>query len=128
MKLSFTIPYPATKKGRSAWAKQYGFNAVYAGKHWAKRKQDSDYWHSLVKAELRRQGLGRKPFDKPVRITFWWNDGLDLDNTAYMRKLIIDGMKDIVITDDDKRYVVGLCDKIHAGNEILVEVAPYDKR
>ena len=41
----FTIEYPKSLKG-------YSLNDIYAGKHWAKRKKDSDYWHWLVRGEL----------------------------------------------------------------------------
>lgn len=49
----FTIPYPATPKGKAAWNKQYGLNAYWAGKHWAKRKADADYWHALTRHAIR---------------------------------------------------------------------------
>lgn len=56
MKIVFEIPYPPTKAGRTAWSKQYGLNTYWSGKHWAQRKKDADYWHYLVRSELRRAG------------------------------------------------------------------------
>ena len=82
MKIVFEIPYPPTKAGRTAWSKLYGLNAYWAGKHWSQRKKDAEYWHYLVRAELRRQGVKPRVFKHPVYITFYHNDGLDIDNHA----------------------------------------------
>ena len=53
----FTIEYPKSLKG-------YSLNDIYAGKHWTKRKKDSDYWHWLVRGELSEQGVKKKLFKK----------------------------------------------------------------
>ena len=120
--IRLTIPYPKTKAGRASWSKQFGLNAIYAGKHWSRRKQDSEYWHMIVAGELRKQGIAKQPAEAPVSIRFCWNDRLDLDNHAYMRKMIIDALKGWVIKDDDRRYISAITDGWHDGDCIIVEV------
>lgn len=117
--ISFIIPYP---KEKSKFCKQYGLNSIYAGKHWTKRKADKDYWRLLVKSELTKQKINKNIFKNPVIITFYWRDGLDIDNHAYMTKLIIDSLKGHLLVDDDKRYVIGIIHKFHTDNNILVEI------
>ena len=123
MIVRFIIPYPPTKAGRAQWAKEYGLNAYYSGKHWAKRKKDAEYWHSLVRNELRKQGIRPKLFKSPVIVSFWWNDRLDIDNHAAMGKMIVDALKGVLIEDDTRRYVHGVGHLFHDENHILVEVA-----
>ena len=113
----FRIPYPG--KG---WAKKYGMNAIYAGKHWAARKKDAEYWHMMVHSQLRKQGIARRLYDKPVRIIFAWNDRLDIDNHAYMGKMIVDALKGWLIADDSKRYVAEVVHRFGAAEEITVTV------
>jgi hypothetical protein len=122
MKVRFVIPYPSTKAGKSQWTKEYGLNAYYAGKHWSKRKRDAEFWHSLVRSELRKQ-LKPRLFKEPVIVSFWWNDRLDIDNHAAMGKMIVDAMKGILIEDDTRRYVHGVGHLFHDEDCILVEVA-----
>lgn len=105
---SFVIPYPKTESGKKQWSKQYGLNAYYAGKHWAKRKEDAEFWHRIVWVEMSKQGIRRKPFENPVVITFYWNDRLDCSNHAVMAKMIEDAMRGRVIRDDSRRWVKGI--------------------
>ena len=119
---SFNIRYPATKVGMRQWAKFYGLNAYYAGKHWSKRKKDAEFWHSMVISEMNIQKVRRKPFDKPVIITFYWNDRLDCSNHAVMGKMIEDAMKGRIIKDDSRAWVKGIEHYFHDGNYIHVEV------
>ena len=37
--IRFTIPYPATKAGKSAFCRRFGLNAYYEGKHWGQRRK-----------------------------------------------------------------------------------------
>ncbi|MBM6792203.1 hypothetical protein H7U40_18310, partial [Flavonifractor plautii] len=46
--IRFDIPYPPTKKGKSAFCRRFGLNAYYSGKHWAQRKKDADELHALT--------------------------------------------------------------------------------
>lgn len=113
--MTFTIQYPPSLKG-------YGLNDIYAGKHWAKRKKDSEYWHWIVHSELNKQGIRKKLFKKPVEITFNWNDRLDVDNHAYIGKMIVDALKGYLIADDTRKYFVKVAHQFHEGKYILVEV------
>ncbi|MDU7339310.1 MAG: hypothetical protein E7L17_14500 [Clostridium sp.] len=122
--MTFTIPYPHSKSGKSAFCKRFGFNAVYAGKHWSKRREDAEYLHGMVKAALLQQGIRHNMFDNPVSITFYWDDRLDIDNHAYMGKLFVDGIKGYLLQDDDRRYLREVHHKFHDGGNILVEITP----
>lgn len=101
------IAYPSTPEGKSKWSKEYGLNAYWAGKHWALRAKDAEYWHTLVRAELARMP-GLTMYDYPVTLTFFWNDRLDLSNHAAIAKMIEDGLKGTVIFDDSRKYVKGI--------------------
>lgn len=118
----FRIEYPNTKAGMKDWTKRYGANKYYSGCHWSVRKADADYWHNMVRACIDRAGLRRRPFDKPVTVTFWWNDRLDLDNHSIMGKYILDAMKGRLIQDDSRRWVKGITHLWHDGDYIRVEV------
>lgn len=121
--MTIQIPYPSTKAGRSEWSKKFGLNAIYAGKHFRARQSDSRYWHTLIAAELKKQGIQKAPASTPVSIAFFWNDRLDLDNHAYMRKMIIDGLKGWVIVDDDTRYVKSISECWHCKDYIKIVVS-----
>ena len=118
----FRIDYPTTKAGRTAWNRQYGLNAYYAGKHWAQRKKDAEYWHMLTRQAIRRVSEKPVTFDKPVVIEMYFNDNLDCSNHAAVVKMIEDGMKGILITDDTRRYVRGIVMGFHDEACILVRV------
>lgn len=120
--MRFTIPYPPTKAGRSQWAREYGLNAYWAGKHWARRKQDAEYWHSMVRSELRKQGIKPRMAAGPVEVSFWWNDRLDIDNHAAMGKMILDALKGTAIADDSRKYVAAVHHWYHNEDYILMEV------
>lgn len=98
----------AHKAGRTAWSKLYGLNAYWTGKHWSQRKKDAEYWHYLVRAELRRQGVKPRVFKHPVYITFYHNDGLDIDNHAAVGKMVVDALKGVLIADDDRKHFAGV--------------------
>ena len=120
--IKFIIPYPKNKKGKSDWCKKYGLNAIYAGKHWAKRKKDSEFWHKLVLSELRNQGIKRKLINVPVRIVFYHNDRMDIDNHAYIEKMIVDALKEYIIVDDSKSYYREKTSRFHDNDFITVEI------
>ena len=120
--IRFTIPYPATKKGKAAFCKRFGLNAYYSGKHWAQRKRDADELHMLARSAMNRAHVKRQPLEKPVEIRFYWDDGLDVDNHAVIGKAIVDAMKKAVIENDDRRYVEKISHEFWDGGEILVEV------
>ena len=119
----FTIDYPKTPAERKRWNKQFGLNAIYAGKHWSQRNSDKEFWHSMTRAAMARAEVPRKPFEKPVRISFWWNDGLDIDNHAYEAKMVTDSLTGWLIHNDNRRYVKGVSHEFHDKDYILVEIA-----
>ena len=115
---SFTVPiHPDSRT--------WGMNGVYSQtKHWAARKSQASQVHTLVRAQIRSVSRNVRKFDKPVSVRIFYNSRLDIDNHGYLAKLIIDGMKGILIEDDNRRFVRSLYQGFHNGdkNLILVEV------
>lgn len=119
----FRIEYPNTPAGKKDWNKRFSDNAYYAGKHWAVRKKDADYWHNMVRACMDRQGVRKRPFEKPVEILLFWNDRLDVDNHSIMGKMIVDAMKGRLLQNDSKKWVRSVTHTFHdRGDFIWVEV------
>ena len=119
----FKIEYPNTPAGKKDWNKRFSDNAYYAGKHWGKRKKDADYWHNMVRACMDRQGVRKRPFEKPVEILLFWNDRLDVDNHSIMGKMIVDAMKGRLLQQDSKKWVRSVTHTFHdRGDYIWVEV------
>jgi hypothetical protein len=106
---------------KAKFCREYGLNSIYAGKHWTKRNADKDYWHWLVKEALAKVSP-LQAFIKPICITFYWNDGLDCSNHAYMAKMIEDCLKGYIITDDSRQYVQEIRHKFYDEQFITVEV------
>lgn len=121
MRVCFTIPYPPGKE-KSEWTKRYGLNAYWSGKHWSRRKDDANYWHTLVKSELLRQGIKPAIATKPVILHFGHNDRLDCSNHAAMEKMIEDALIGYLIEDDDRKHVIGKVSYFHNGGAIFVTV------
>lgn len=125
--ISFTIPYPPTKKGKSAFCKRFGLNAYYAGKHWSKRQEDARQLHMLTELAMKRAHVRRQMVKGTVQVQFFWNDGLDIDNHAVLGKAILDAMKGYILPDDNRRWVKKISHEFWDGAEILVEVSPWDQ-
>lgn len=119
---SFIIPYPRSDAGKKQWNREYGFNAYWAGKHWSRRKNDAEYWHRLVRAEMERQKVRKMPFTNAVVITFYWNDRLDCSNHAAMAKMIEDAMRGRILKDDSRRYVRGIEHYFHDADHVRVVI------
>lgn len=119
---SFRIYYPSNKAELRRWTKEYGMNAYYAGKHWAIRKKDAEYWHLLTRSAMNKQEVRVRPFEKPVEISFLWNDRLDIDNHAVMGKMIVDAMKGRLINDDNRRWLKGVYHGFHDEDYILIQI------
>ena len=117
--ISFEIPYPEDK---TRWTKPFGLNSIYSGKHWSRRQSDAQYWHALVANILRQSGINKNILSKPVKIRFYWNDRLDLDNHCYMGKLIVDALKDYLIKDDSRKYLVFISHQWTDEDSIKVEI------
>ncbi len=116
----FEIPYPDTPAGKKQWTKRYGMNAYYAGKHWAVRKADADYWHRLTRYEMQRQKVRTEPFKSPVILSFYWNDRLDCSNHAVMAKMIEDALIGRLIEGDSREWVKGIEHYFWDGDSIKV--------
>lgn len=119
---NFRIYYPTNKAELRRWTKEYGMNAYYAGKHWAMRKKDAEYWHLLTRSAMNKQEVRVRPFEKPVEISFLWNDRLDIDNHAVMGKMIVDAMKGRLINDDNRRWLKGIYHGFHDEDYILIQI------
>ncbi len=109
------------------FSKQFSLNAIYAGKHYRARQKDSNFWHSTVHAELMRQNVPQRMSDNPVTITFYWNDGLDCSNHAYIAKMVEDALKGWIIHDDNRKFVKKIVHEFYDGDCITVLVTPYEK-
>ena len=116
----FKIDYPPTKAGKTAWNRRYGLNAYYAGKHWAVRQKDAEYWHTITRAAVKE--CIKKPvmFDKPVVIEAYFNDNMDASNHAAILKMVEDSLKGLLIHDDNRRYVKGVSMFFHTEDYIKV--------
>ena len=122
--IEFSIPYPTTPKGKAAWNRQYGLNAYWSGKHWAKRKADADYWHALTRQAI----AGLPPLTEfPVIITMYFNDHMDSINHAAIFKMIEDAIKGSIIPDDSRRYVCGSEIYFHDADCIKVKIKKSEK-
>lgn len=124
MKETIRINYPRTAAGKKQWAKLYGTNAYWSGKHHAKRAEDARYWHALTRAAISK--ARRTPFEKPVVITFLWNDALDIDNHSIMGKMIVDALKGRIIKDDSRHWLKGVEHFFHDGDYIKIIVTEIE--
>lgn len=119
---SFRIYYPKSLNEKKRWNQQFGLNAYYTGKKWQVRNKDAEFWHLLTRSAMNKQDVRQKPFEKPVEISFLWNDRLDLDNHAVMGKMIVDGMKGRLIKDDNRTWLKGIYHGFHNEEYILVQI------
>ena len=95
MSRTFTATIPATLPS---------LNGIYAGQHWTKRARLANEWHTITILACKGAFLFDAPVDIHVSCTFPKGARLlDPDNLA--AKLVIDGLKGLVIHDDSPRYV-----------------------
>jgi len=94
LRLEFTV-----ERALPSW------NVFYAGRHWARRAAMVRQWRWLV-----REALGLRRPDPPLRFPVTVQvlvgkrtHALDADNPC--AKLVIDGLKGLVLPDDDGRYL-----------------------
>lgn len=112
--IEFKIPLKVNSK--------WGLNAKYSGEHWSVRDREAEQVHMLVKSCLRSARIPRGVFEKPVKISIFYNSHLDIDNHGYLSKLIIDGLKGYIITDDSRKYVKSLLQEFYDENGITVRI------
>ena len=120
--IRFTIQYPTTKKGKAAFCRRFGLNAYYAGKSWKVRKHDAEELHLMARAAMWRAGIPREIISSPVRINFYWDDGLDIDNHAVIGKCFVDAMKVYILQDDRRKYLHRVSHEFWNKGEIGVEI------
>ena len=120
--IAFEIPYPATKRGKVAWNKRFGLNAYYAGKHWSQRKKDAEELHELAHWAMRKAGITKRLVNHPVKVTFFWNDNLDVDNHGALGKAFVDAMKGYILPDDNREWFRAVEHKFWSGDTIRVEI------
>ena len=120
--IRFDIPYPPTKRGKSAFCRRFGLNAYYSGKYWAQRKKDADELHAMTLAAMRRARVRKKLASGPVEVRFFWDDGLDVDNHAALGKAMVDAMKGYILPDDNRRWFLRVIHEFWDGGSIRVEV------
>lgn len=124
--IAFTIPYPATKAGKTAFCRRFGLNAYYAGKHWAQRKKDADELHTMTHLALYQSKVPKKLLEWPVEVRFYHDDGLDIDNHAVIGKAVVDALKGYLLPDDNRRWVRKVSHEFWPGGAIRVEIIPWD--
>jgi hypothetical protein len=71
---------------------------------------------------MNKQEVRNTPFEKPVVLSFYFNDRLDCSNHGMLVKMIEDGMKGRLIADDSKKFVQGIECYFHDEEYILVKV------
>lgn len=120
--LKVTIPYPEGKKAKANFLRTYSLNSYYSGKCWGQRKREMDAWHMMVVAAMKRAGIRRACIQRPVAVTFRWDDGLDIDNHAVLAKGAVDVLKGYVIQDDSPRYFREVLHKFWDGGCISMEI------
>jgi len=101
----------------------YSDNKYYAGKHWAQRKKDAELWHQLM---LYEAPWSRPPLRSPVRITYYWDDRLDLSNHSIMAKMIEDGLKGRLFRDDSRKHVAEIRHRWHREGNIKIVIEEVD--
>lgn len=120
--ISFTIPYPPTKKGKAAFCKRFGLNAYYGKKQWGERTQDAREMHMLATASMRKARVRKELVSGPVEIRFYWNDGMDVDNHAIIGKMVTDAMKGYILPNDNRKWVRKVSHEFWDGGCIRVEI------
>ena len=123
----FTIPYPETKRGMTAWNKRFSLNSYYGGKHWAQRKKDADDIHVLTIRALKLARVRKTLVTGPVSVHFYWFPGLDVDNNAALGKMIVDAMEGWILPDDSPRWFRRVSHEFWDRREIGVEVVEWEK-
>lgn len=120
--VSFCLPYPTTKRGRTTWNKRFSLNAYWSGKPYKARAADARDIHTMTILALIQRRIKKEPFKSPVEIMFRWDDGLDIDNHAALGKMITDALKGWVIVDDGPRWVRRVTHEFWDQGKIGVEV------
>ena len=76
----------------------------------------------MARAAMWRAGIPREIISSPVRINFYWDDGLDIDNHAVIGKCFVDAMKGYILQDDRRKYLHRVSHEFWNKGEIGVEI------
>jgi len=120
MKLPLTIILPGEKP--------ISWNVFYRGKHWTYRKILAEDIHQKVALTIRSMGIfaGEPLIDYRINIkitAYYTKTHIDSDNIP--AKLYIDGLKGIIIANDDPQYVGSVTtrsEKTTGKNRIEIEI------
>lgn len=81
-------------------------------------------WDEVVRIAAKQARLGH--FTEPITIEFHWyepNTNRDVDNVAFAKKFILDGLQKAgVITNDNYKWVKGFSDHFHYDGTAKVHV------
>lgn len=113
MRYEFTIPIKVDAR--------LSLNKIYSGVHYAVRRKMADEIHAATRYAILESGSYRLTKD-PVAVSMWFCSGLDLDNHGFLAKCIIDGMKGLLIADDNKKYLKSLTFGFWGGDGVLVQI------
>lgn len=87
--------------------------------HWAKRKENKEYWETLILAEVRRQNLKKIKGMVKIKIIYIFKNKRLHDYDNLLTKGILDGLKKYLIQDDSTQYIsrIELSSKIEKGEK-----------
>lgn len=86
--------------------KAVSWNQLYAGKHWSVRKQMAEEAHFQVRCAVIDDGLKMQNAPVDIEIVAHLRRRIDPDNLC--AKLVIDGLKGLVIPDDSSKHVLSV--------------------
>lgn len=99
-------------------------NLYYSGMHWTNRNKIKDSWHKMIADIIELDQL--YPYTVPISISFYWCTRYDLDNNGIMRKMIIDGLKETgIIEDDTRKHIKRITETVWNKPGILVRLCDY---
>ena len=73
---------------------------------------------------MHKAGIRNRMLDRPVKVRFYWDDGLDCDNHAVLGKAFLDAMKGYILPDDNRKWVKMVSHEFWDGGAIKVEIMP----
>lgn len=126
--MTFDIPYPPTKAGKTEWNRRYGLNAFYSGMDKHDRSRRVQALHDRAIAAMKKARIPQKYIPWPVEVVFRWNDGLDIDNHAVMGKAFVDAMITVitdVVRENNQTYRLGWTEQCKDGTKMGVGCPEY---
>ena len=90
----------------------------------ASTEADAEELHMIARAAMHKAGIRNRMLDRPVKVRFYWDDGLDCDNHAVLGKAFLDAMKGYILPDDNRKWVKMVSHEFWDGGAIKVEIMP----